>query len=100
MSEFINFKKSLIISVIIIFAILTFIPYKSICVDSIDSGYCITLWGFPFSSLIITGELFNIPKSDLINYVLKGILGSFGNLAISFIAVFLFSKIFKKNKVK
>ncbi len=96
MTEFINFKKSFIISIIILFAVLTLVPYKSICVDSADSGYCITLWGFPFSSFIVTGELFNIPSADLIGYILKGLLGSIGNLAISFAVVFLLSKIFKK----
>jgi len=96
MADVINLKKSFIISIIILFVILTFIPYKSICVHSVDSGYCITLWGFPFSSFIITGELFNIPKQDLVSYLMKGFLGSIGNLAISFVVVFVFFKIKKR----
>ena len=64
-------------------------PNISQCVDGIDFGYCITYHGLPFRSFIISGEIGNIPQSNLTEIIKMGIIGFLKNLLIAYLIISL-----------
>jgi len=90
-----KFNKVSIISFIIIAIIINLIPNQGICSE--EPGYCITHYGQPFKSVLISGETSNIPGDEFTSIMLLGALGTIGNLIIAFLLVMLIQYLLKKN---
>jgi len=51
------------------------VPKGGICIDRVDSGYCITYHGWPATSPLITGETHLMPRVDYRELFQTGIIG-------------------------
>ena len=59
-------------------------PNISVCRDGLYSGYCITRYGFPFPSFVLSGEIAAVPSQEFIMLLSEGAFGFIFNVLVSY----------------
>jgi|SRR3989338_6155994 len=76
-------KLKVFFFIVFVFA-LNVSPNISVCRDGIYSGYCITRYGFPFPSFLLSGEIAAVPSQELIRLLSEGAFGFIFNVLVSY----------------